>query len=187
MTDLTLQRHFRVLTKFAHVESRLSGRKQQEEVVFYTPVNQQNPQSARRNHFPGEQISRWLLRLSKKLSASNYPGAANLCDRREGSASVAVGLTPRSRSQVELCDFCVRSMIVSRLGMKHGQKCPSKDSVEPEGPPAHGVALTTPAVAWRCPWCHGTRRWRSIYDVLICATCHPLGDAALVGAWEGKE
>ena len=41
-------------TTFAHVESRLSGRKQQKEVVFYTPVN--------------------------------------LCDRREGSASVAVGL-----------------------------------------------------------------------------------------------
>src|SRR5215813_11121955 len=35
---LTLQRHFRVLTKFAHVESRLSGRKRQKEVVFYTPV-----------------------------------------------------------------------------------------------------------------------------------------------------
>jgi hypothetical protein len=51
---LSLQRHFCVLTKFAHVESQLSGRKQQKEVVFYTPVN--------------------------------------LCDRREGSASVAVGL-----------------------------------------------------------------------------------------------
>src|SRR5215467_13911231 len=35
---VTLQRHFRVLTKFAHVESRLSGRKRQKEVVFYTPV-----------------------------------------------------------------------------------------------------------------------------------------------------
>src|SRR5438876_7918455 len=36
---LTLQRHFRVLTKFAHVESRLSGRKRQRKVVFYTPIN----------------------------------------------------------------------------------------------------------------------------------------------------
>src|SRR5712691_3350848 len=36
---LTLQRHLRVLTKFAHVESRLSGRKRHREVVFYTPVN----------------------------------------------------------------------------------------------------------------------------------------------------
>ena len=35
---ISLQRHFRVLTKFAHVESRLSGRKRQKEVVFYTPV-----------------------------------------------------------------------------------------------------------------------------------------------------
>ena len=36
---LALQRHFRVLTKFAHVESRLSGRKRQRKVVFYAPVN----------------------------------------------------------------------------------------------------------------------------------------------------
>ena len=35
---LTLQRHFRMLTKFAHVESRFSGRKRQREEVFYTPV-----------------------------------------------------------------------------------------------------------------------------------------------------
>src|SRR5262249_45205439 len=36
---LALQRHFRVLTKFAHVESQLSGRKRQREAVFYAPVN----------------------------------------------------------------------------------------------------------------------------------------------------
>jgi hypothetical protein len=36
---LPLQRHFRVLTKFAHVESRLSECKRQREVVFYAPVN----------------------------------------------------------------------------------------------------------------------------------------------------
>jgi len=36
---LSLQRHFRVLTKFAYVESRLSGRKGQREAVFYTPIN----------------------------------------------------------------------------------------------------------------------------------------------------
>src|SRR5712691_6168069 len=38
-TILPLQRHFSVLTKFAHVESRLSGHKRQREVVFYAPVN----------------------------------------------------------------------------------------------------------------------------------------------------
>src|SRR5713101_8137198 len=38
-SNLPLQRHFRVLTKFAHVESRLSGRRRQREEVFYTPVN----------------------------------------------------------------------------------------------------------------------------------------------------
>ena len=36
---LSLQRHFDVLTQFAHVESRLSSRKRQRELVFYTSVN----------------------------------------------------------------------------------------------------------------------------------------------------
>src|SRR5439155_12441419 len=36
---ISLQRHFSVLTKFAYVESRLSGLKRQREVVFYVPVN----------------------------------------------------------------------------------------------------------------------------------------------------
>ena len=36
---LSLQRHFRVLTKFAHVESRLFGHNRQKEVVLYVPVN----------------------------------------------------------------------------------------------------------------------------------------------------
>ena len=35
---------------------------------------------------------------------------------------------PRSRSQVEPGDFCVRRGIFSRLGVKDGQKCPFKDS-----------------------------------------------------------
>jgi len=37
---------------------------------------EQNPQSARRNNVPGEQISRRFLLLSGNLSASNYPGPA---------------------------------------------------------------------------------------------------------------
>ena len=36
---LPLQRHFRVLTKFIHVESRLSGRQRPTEAVFYAPIN----------------------------------------------------------------------------------------------------------------------------------------------------
>src|SRR6267143_701188 len=40
-------------------------------------VYEQNPQSTRRNNFPGGQISRWFLLHSKNLSASNYPGAAH--------------------------------------------------------------------------------------------------------------
>jgi len=36
---LTLQRHFSVLTKCAHVESRFFGRRRQGKVVFYASVN----------------------------------------------------------------------------------------------------------------------------------------------------
>jgi hypothetical protein len=36
-----------------------------------------------------------------------------------------------------------------------------------------------------CYTCGGTRRWRSIYGALLCATCHPPADAALV-TWEGE-
>ena len=36
---LTLQRHFSASTKFAPVESRLSGRNRQREVISYAPVN----------------------------------------------------------------------------------------------------------------------------------------------------
>ncbi len=42
-----------------------------------TNTIEQNPQSARRNNFPGKQISRWFQLLSENLSASNYPGAAH--------------------------------------------------------------------------------------------------------------
>ena len=46
-------------------------------------------------------------------------------------------------------------------------------------------AWETPAVSWRCPLCHGTRRWRSVHGVLICAPCHPPADAALVAGVGG--
>src|SRR5713101_5696843 len=36
---VTLQRHFSVLTKFAHVELRLSGRLRRRRVIFYKLVN----------------------------------------------------------------------------------------------------------------------------------------------------
>src|SRR5262252_9727764 len=44
----------------------------------HSGTNKQNPQSARRNNFPGEQPPQWLLPLLENLSASNYPGAANM-------------------------------------------------------------------------------------------------------------
>src|SRR5215831_9861095 len=34
-------------------------------------------------------------------------------------------------------------------------------------------SLETSPVAWRCYCCMGTRRWRSIYGVVVCGTCHP--------------
>jgi hypothetical protein len=39
-------------------------------------MKKQNPQSRRRNPFPGGQISQWFRLLPENLSASNYPGAA---------------------------------------------------------------------------------------------------------------
>jgi len=38
-TELTLQRHFSVSTKFTHVESRFCGRKQRGKAAFDVPVN----------------------------------------------------------------------------------------------------------------------------------------------------
>jgi hypothetical protein len=32
-------------------------------LLLFSPDKEQNPQSARRNNFPGEQISRWFLLL----------------------------------------------------------------------------------------------------------------------------
>jgi tubulysin polyketide synthase-like protein len=60
-------------------------------------------------------------------------------------------------------------------------------SVAPAAPSAHGAALTTPAVGWRCRCCQGTRRWRSRDGVLICGRCHPPADAALVAGWDSED
>jgi hypothetical protein len=48
-------------------------------------------------------------------------------------------------------------------------------------------ALETPAGFWRCRCCQGTRRWCSVYNVLICGQCHPPADAALVAGWDGED
>jgi len=32
----------------------------------------------------------------------------------------------------------------------------------------------------------GTRRWCSVYGAVVCGTCHPPADAALVVVWEGE-
>src|SRR5207245_3685899 len=50
--------------------------------------HEQHPQSARRNKFLGEHISRWFLLLSADLSASHDPGAANSL-----VASFLIGIT----------------------------------------------------------------------------------------------
>src|SRR5262245_26585529 len=48
--------------------------------------------------------------------------------------------------------------------------------------------VTQPMSRWSnspgaCYACGTTRRWRSVYGVLICARCHPPADVAL---WEGE-
>lgn len=35
----------------------------------------------------------------------------------------------------------------------------------------------------RCPACRGTRFWRSIYNVIVCARCHPPAAPQLVAEW----
>ena len=40
--------------------------------------------------------------------------------------------------------------------------------------------------SWHCYCCANLRRWRSRYGVLICGTCHPLADVALVAGWEAQ-
>ncbi len=44
-------------------------------------------------------------------------------------------------------------------------------------------ALKVPPTVWRCRCCQGTRRWHSIYGVVVCGTCHPPGAVALVKEW----
>jgi hypothetical protein len=65
-------------------------------------------------------------------------------------------------------------------------------TVTPVTPVTHqkeyiAYALEAPVVSWRCHCCQGTQRWLSRYGVLICRSCHPPADAALVAAWEGEE
>ncbi len=50
-------------------------------------------------------------------------------------------------------------------------------------PSPRGEAVETPPAAWRCRWCKGTRGWRAIYGAVVCGTCHPPADVALVAEW----
>jgi hypothetical protein len=59
---------------------------------------------------------------------------------------------------------------------------PSKPSKAPSRPAATAPVPLSPHYP-----CGGTRRWRSIYGVLICGRCHPPAEAALVAGWEGKD
>ena len=50
------------------------------------------------------------------------------------------------------------------------------------------IPQTAPCMeSWRCYCCANSRRWRSRYGVLICGTCHPPADVALVVGWVGEE
>jgi hypothetical protein len=37
-----------------------------------------------------------------------------------------------------------------------------------------------------CYTCGTTQRWRSIYGAVVCRTCHPPADVALVAIWKGE-
>ncbi len=47
-----------------------------------------------------------------------------------------------------------------------------------------GTAPKSPPV--KCFACRGSRFWRSVYDVIVCARCHPPADLSLVAAWIGE-
>lgn len=47
-----------------------------------------------------------------------------------------------------------------------------------------GPVPTAPPVT--CFACRGTRFWRSLYNVFVCARCHPPADLSLVAAWIGE-
>jgi hypothetical protein len=49
------------------------------------------------------------------------------------------------------------------------------------------IPQTAPCMeSWRSYCCANSRRWRSRYGVLICGTCHPPADVALVAGWEAQ-
>jgi hypothetical protein len=72
-------------------------------------MKKQNPQSARRNNFPGEQIARRFLFLLENLSASNYPGAAKTLlqlgvrDSYFGAPPTFQRLVPRDAHPAGVC------------------------------------------------------------------------------------
>ena len=57
-----------------------------------------------------------------------------------------------------------------------------------EGQPAPPrlEVLETPPAAWRCPWCKGSRFWRSLYGAEISVRYHPPVDQRLVQEWLGE-
>jgi hypothetical protein len=72
-------------------------------------------------------------------------------------------------------------------GRMTDQEQPLEQPVVPCLPPTRGEGMKLFPLTWHCPCCKGTRRWRSIYGVLICGTCHPPGDLALVAGWEASK
>jgi hypothetical protein len=53
------------------------------------------------------------------------------------------------------------------------------------------LTLTSTPQPWErpgaCYACGTTRRWRSVYGVVVCARCHPPADAALVTGWADQD
>lgn len=66
-----------------------------------------------------------------------------------------------------------------------GSACTHQEHFPPPTPTTRATPFwERPSI---CYACGGMRRWRSIYGVAVCGTCHPPADAALAAGWEEEE
>jgi hypothetical protein len=111
-------------------------------------------------------------------------------DLHDGDRVLAIVATPAT--QEEQSSESSRSSTLSPLDTRSTMTPPYQHArtVRREGAPQL-IPDIPPIARWpnspsACYACGTTRRWRSVYGVLLCVRCHPPADAALVATWEGE-
>jgi hypothetical protein len=115
----------------------------------------------------------------------------DLHDGDRGLATVATPATQEGQSSGSsrsstLSPLDTRSTMTTPCQhARTGRRRDSSNAGEPQL-----ISVIPPISHWpnspgACYACGTTRRWRSQYGVLICGTCHPPADAALVAGWAG--